>query len=80
MRALKTWYWVGNTVINSVALSDVDSDGLVEIVTGGTYVDGGASIGQLAVWAGNGLALDRITVWVTGGTSCSLNSVAVGRC
>ena len=75
---VKAWYWVGDTTINSIALGDVDGDGIVEIVTGCTYVDGGRLIAQLAVWAGNSLALDRITVWVTGGSNCALNSVAVG--
>ncbi len=32
---LTTWYWTSNTVINSVALGDVDGDGQIEVVTGG---------------------------------------------
>ena len=76
---VKTWFWVGDTTINSIALGNVDADAQVEIVTGGTYVDSGKTIAQLAEWAGNGLALERITVWVTGGTNCTLNSVAIGN-
>ena len=36
IKHLTTWYWTGNTTINSVALGDVDGDGQVEIVTGGS--------------------------------------------
>ena len=32
---LTSWYWTGNTTINSVALGDVDGDNQIEIVTGG---------------------------------------------
>ena len=39
LEGVKTWFWVGDTTINSIALGDVDADAQVEIVTGGTYVD-----------------------------------------
>ena len=31
---LTSWYWTSSTLINSVALGDVDGDGQVEVVTG----------------------------------------------
>ena len=34
---LTSWYWTGDTEINSVKMGDVDDDGQVEIVTGGYY-------------------------------------------
>jgi hypothetical protein len=46
----KTWYWVDDTVIESVACTDVDVDGAVEIVTGGYYFDGTRDVAQLCVW------------------------------
>jgi hypothetical protein len=74
---LKTWYWTGNTVINSVAIGDVDADGQVEIVTGGSYFDGTRSVAQLVVWTGSGLAVDRLTAWYWTNNTV-INSVALG--
>ena len=47
---IKTWYWTGNTTINSVALGDVIGDLLKEIITGGAFYDGTRSNSQLTVW------------------------------
>jgi parallel beta-helix repeat protein len=74
---LTTWYWTGNTVINSVALGDVDTDGQVEIITGGTFFDGTRDVAQLVVWNGSSLAVDRLTSWYWTGNTV-INSVAVG--
>jgi hypothetical protein len=47
---IRTWYWVSDTVINSVCLSDVNGDFTAEIVTGGAYNDELRWIAQLTVW------------------------------
>ena len=74
---IKTWYWTGDTVINSVAATDVDGDGEVEVVTGGTFFDGVRVVAQLCVWSGADLALENVkTWWWTGDTV--INSIAVG--
>ena len=46
---LNSWFWTGNTVVNSVGLGDVDTNGLAEVVTGGYYNDGVRNIAQLTV-------------------------------
>jgi parallel beta-helix repeat protein len=74
---IKTWYWTGDTVINSVALGDVDADGQVEIVTGGYYNDGTRNVAQLVVWNGSDLAVDRLTTWYWTNNTV-INSVAIG--
>jgi parallel beta-helix repeat protein len=77
VETVKTWYWTGDTVINSVALGDVDADGQVEIVTGGYYNDGARNVAQLVVWNGSDLSVDRLTTWYWTGNTV-INSVAVG--
>ncbi len=72
-----SWYWTGKTVINSVAIGDVEADGQVEIVTGGSYFDGTRSVAQLVVWTGSSLVVKRLTSWYWHGDT-SINSVAVG--
>ena len=77
IKHLMTWYWTGNTTINSVALGDVDGDGQVEIVTGGSFNDGTRNIAQLIVWKGSTLAVERSQYWYWTGNTV-INSVAVG--
>ena len=74
---VKTWYWTSDTLISSVAVGNVDSDGNMEIVTGGYYYDGTRRVAQLCVWDGATLALENVKTWYwTGDTG--INSVAVG--
>jgi 4-amino-4-deoxy-L-arabinose transferase-like glycosyltransferase len=44
------WHTFGNTTINSIAISDIDGNGLVEIIVGGYYFDGDKEISQITVW------------------------------
>ena len=77
VEGIKTWYWVGNTVINSVALRDVDGDGQVEVVTGGYYNDGARNVAQLCVWSGSDLALENVKTWYWDNNTV-INSLAIG--
>jgi outer membrane protein assembly factor BamB len=74
---LTTWYWTNNTVINSVAIGDVDADNQTEIVTGGYFNDDTRNVAQLVVWAGSTLAVDRLTTWYWT-VDTVINSVASG--
>lgn len=71
------WSWVGDTNINSVAIADIDHDGTTEIITAGHYDDGTRDVAQLAVWEGQTLSLERITVWYWVGNT-TITSVATG--
>jgi parallel beta-helix repeat protein len=75
---LTGWFWTNNTVIKTVALGDVDSDGQMEIITGGTYFDGSRDNAQLIVWSGSGLAVKRLAGWAWTGNTV-INSVALGE-
>lgn len=74
---LTSWYWTSNTVINTVAIGDVNNDGQRELVTGGSYFDGSRTVAQLVVWSGFNLAVDRVTSWYWSGDT-AINSVGVG--
>ena len=50
MRTSKLGTGLGNTVINSVAVGNVDGDAQTEIVTGGSFYDGTRNNAQLCVW------------------------------
>jgi hypothetical protein len=50
LEGVKTWYWVGDTYIKSVACDDVDGDDQTEIITGGFYIPPG-TWALLCVWS-----------------------------
>lgn len=75
---IKTWYWTLNTQISSVAVGDVDGDGAVEIVTGGSYFDGTRNNAQLVVWSGSTLALENINTWFWA-SNTYINSVIIAN-
>jgi hypothetical protein len=74
---VRTWYWTNNTVINSIAVQDLDGDNEAEIVTGGTYFDGTHQLAQLVVWDGPTLAVENVRTWYWTGYTL-ISSVAVG--
>jgi outer membrane protein assembly factor BamB len=51
VKDVKTWYWAGNTVVNSMVVGDVDNDLLSEIVTGGTFYYNSYDNAQLMEWS-----------------------------
>jgi hypothetical protein len=63
LEGVKTWYWTGETGIESVAVADVDADGDAEIITGGWFHDGTSYLAQLCVWDGTTLSLEGVQVW-----------------
>ena len=75
---VKSWYWTGTTYIWSVAVGNVDGDGYMEIVTGGSYNDGTRNVAQLCVWNGVTLALENVKSWYWTG-STEIWSVAIGN-
>jgi hypothetical protein len=75
---VKTWYWTADTQIASVALGDIDSDGGIEIVTGGSYYDNIRDNAQLVVWNGSTMALENVKTWYWT-SNTYINSVAIGN-
>ena len=63
LKNVKTWRWASNTIINSVAVGDIDGDGKTEIVTGGYYGEVNQYVAQLCVWNGATQALESVRTW-----------------
>ena len=74
---VKTWYWIGDTAIASVAAANITGGTALDIVTGGAYNDGTRWIAQLATWNGATLALENVQAWYWAGNTY-INSVATG--
>ena len=57
---------LGNTLVNSLKVGDLDGDGHPEIVTGGFTYDGDRAEGQLRIWDWNGtnLSLKSSQEWI----------------
>ena len=75
---VKTWYWLGNTYIWSVAVGDANGDGKNEIITGGIYLDGDRWVAQACVWDGATLELKNVQTWYWSTWYTDIWSVAVG--
>ena len=58
---------MGNTLVNTVKVDDIDGDGTAEIVTGGFTYDGEKVNAQLRIWNWNGqtLSLEKSHEWIT---------------
>ena len=69
-----SWYWTGETRINTLSVENVDGDAEKEIVTGGYYTDG-SKIAQLVVWDGIALSPKNIVAWNWTSGDTEINSV-----
>ena len=71
------WYWQNDTQVTSIAIGDVNGDGQMEVVTGGSFFDGYRWIAQLIVWNGTSLVAEKVTNWYwTNNTEVSSVTVA----
>ena len=70
---------LGNTVVNSMKVGDLNGDGIPEVVTGGFTYDGSKAEGQLRVWGwdGTNLSLKSSKEWVDDDITTVL-SVSIG--
>ncbi len=73
-----TWYWTGDTEINSVAVANVTGGTVLSIVSGGDFNDSTRYNGQLATWNGSTLSLQNVKTWFWT-SNTKLNSVTVGN-
>jgi hypothetical protein len=76
-QADKEWLWGTDTQVSGVAIGDVNTDGLKEIVTAGSFSNGVSWIGQLIVWNGVTLVAQADKEWLWG-TNTHVSSVAIG--
>ncbi len=75
---LSNWFWISNTVINSVAIGNYSGGTSLDIVTCGTFNDLLRDNAQLVVWNGTTLAVNTQTSWFTTAAT-SANSIVIGN-
>jgi hypothetical protein len=73
-----TWYWTGDTEINSVAVANVTGGTALSIVTGGSYFDGTRNNAQLVEWNGATLGLQNVASWYWY-SDTKVNSVSIAN-
>ena len=73
-----TWFWTGDTEINSIAVANVTGGTSLNIVTGGDFNDTARLNAQVAVWNGSTLALQNVATWFTF-SNTQINSVFVAN-
>ena len=73
-----TWYWTGDTEINSVAVANVTGGTALNIVTGGSFFDGARNIAQLVEWNGATLGLQNVATWFQT-SNTKVNSVSIAN-
>jgi hypothetical protein len=76
VEASTVWRLGSITQVTALAIGDVDGDGQVEIVTGGTFFDGTYWTGQLIVWNGLTLATKQLNNFRLGQYTV-LNAIAI---
>jgi len=74
------WSGSGSAYVHAVATSDVDLDGVIEIITVGDSWDGDNQDGQLRVWSwdGDNLVLETSREWDTGYIWNRIYSIGIG--
>jgi hypothetical protein len=75
---VRNWYWTSNTTVNSIAIGDVNADGIQEIVTGGAFFDNTRWVSQLSVWNGPTLAINNVQTWYWT-SDTEIDSVAIAN-
>ena len=73
-----TWFWTGDTEINSVAVANVTGGSALSIVTGGYFFDGTRNNAQLTEWNGTTLGLQNVATWYQTSNTV-INSVSIAN-
>jgi len=75
-----TWFWSGDTRVSSVAVADVDLNGVTDIIIGGGSFSGSRDVGFLVLLRGSDLAVEDVGSWWTLVNGASwVTCVAVGN-
>ena len=73
-----SWFWISDTNVSSVAVGDVDGDGVNEVISAGYYNNGTNWIGQLLTWNPSNFATENARVWLWGNNT-NVEAVAVAN-
>jgi hypothetical protein len=73
-----SWFTTSDTQISTVSTGDVNGDGNIEIVTGGSFSDNTRLNSQLVVWNGATLAVTGYVTWFTT-SNTKISALTVGN-
>ncbi len=72
------WLWGQGTFANAVAVANITGGNTMDIISGGSYLNGVNSVGQILVWNGTSMAVEKGAIPLYGQTT-EILSVAVGN-